>query len=190
MKPFTEFLMETRPKYEFVIRIANCDLAETKSKLESSLAMYVVESIGTPRRLPIQEHADFPHQGPCEVAIVEVTLKYPTITNQIRQIVAEKLNIPSQTVVVRTKNEEAMREPQPAPKKDKNGSVLTNPDLETENHQALVGNKRVDSTLKELQSIKLDFAARGEVPKEINMPQGVKSPIGSTQNKITSPKGR
>lgn len=190
MKPFTEFLMETRPKYDFVIRMANCDISDAKAKLESALAMYVVESLSAARRLPIQEHTDFPGQGPCEVNVMEVTLKYPTITDQIKQIIAEKLNIPAKTIVVRTKQEEALREPQPAPKKDKNGSVLTNPELETESGQSLVGDSRVDSMLKELQSMKHDFAVKPESAKTVNMPQGVKSPVGSNQNKIPSPKGK
>lgn len=190
MKPFTEFLMDVKPKYEFTIRMANCEAADLKARLESALSIYVVESVSGPKRLPIQEHADFPGKGACEVQVMEVTLKYPTITPQIRQLVAEKLDIPAGMVVVRTKKEEALREPMASPTKDKNGSILTNPNLEAESAQELVGASRATGLLKELQSIKMELAAKGETAKSVDMPQGTKSPVGSNQNKIPSPKGK
>jgi hypothetical protein len=190
MKPFTEFLMDVRPKYEFTIRMANCETTDLKTRLESALGIYVVESVTEPKRLPIQEHADFPGKGACEVQIIEVTLKYPTITPQIRQLVAEKLNIPAGMIVVRTKKEEALREPMAASPKDKNGSILTNPGLEAESAQELVGLNRALGLLKELQSIKFELASKGDTDKSIDMPQGTKSPVGSNQNKIPGLKGK
>lgn len=184
--------METRPLYEFVIRMANCDVKDCAERIKSALSMYVVEAVSSPRRMPIQEHADFPQQGPCEVQIVEVTLKYPTITDQVRAIIAEKCGMSANSVVVRTKFEESQREPQAAPKKDKNGSVLTNPDISVESGQHLVGSSRAESMLKSLQPMtrKFEFAAQGEKSKSAEMPQGTKSPVGSTQNKLPSPKGK
>lgn len=190
MKPFTEFLMDVKPKYEFTVRMANCKATDLKARLESALVVYVVEGVSGPKRLPIQEHADFPGRGACEVQIMEVTLKYPTITPQIRQLIAEKLDIPANMVVVRTKKEEALLEPMALPAKDKNGSVLTNPKLDAESGQDVVGTSRASNLLKQLQSIKIDLAAKGETAKHVEMPQGTKSPVGSTQNKIPSPKGR
>jgi len=190
MKSFTEFLMNVKPKYEFIIRLANSETTDLKSKVERALNMYVVESVSGPKRLPIQEHIDFPGKGACEVQVMEVTLKYPTITPQIRQLVAEKLDISAGLVVVRTKKEEALREPMTPPVKDKNGSVLTNSNLESDSAQQLVSDNRVTNLLKELQSIKIELAAKGETVKSIDMPQGTKSPVGSTQNKIPTPKGK
>jgi hypothetical protein len=189
MKHFTEYLMEIRPLYEFVIRIAGCDLdADGKQRIESALSMYVVENISAARRLPIQEHADFAGMGPCEVHMIDVTVKYPTITEQIRTTVAQALNLPLRSVCVRTRLEEQQREPMAAPKKAKDGSVLTEPNLESESAQDLVGSRRTESMLKQLQTRQYEFAEKMEKARDTLMPQGTLSPVGSTRNKIPSPR--
>jgi hypothetical protein len=116
---------------------------------------------------------------------------YPTITDQIRQLIAERLHISAKNVIVRTKLEESQREAKPIePRKAKDGSIISHPDMETESAHHLVGNQRVDSMLKELQSRKYEFAAKGETASAVNMPVNTKSPVGSSQNKIPSPKGK
>ena len=192
MKAFTEYLAELNRKYEFVVRVANCSTEGSLSEnIKGALAQYKVESVGSARRLPIQEHQEFPGLGPCEVHLVEVTVVYPTITDQIRQLIAERLHISAKNVIVRTKLEESQREAKPIePRKAKDGSIISNPDMETESAHHLVGNQRVDSMLKELQSRKYEFAAKGETAPAVNMPVNTKSPVGSSQNKIPSPKGK
>ena len=181
--------MEIRPLYEFVIRVAGCDLdADGRQRIESALAMYVVEKIGSARRLPIQEHADFAGMGPCEVHMIDVTVKYPTITEQIRTTVAQALNVPLRSVCVRTRLEEQQREPMPAPKKAADGSVLTEPGLDAVSAQELVGQQRTESMLKQLQTRQYEFAEKMSKANEKLMPQGTLSPVGSTRNKIPSPR--
>lgn len=192
MKPFTQYMFEMDRKYEFVVRIAGCDMNEDmKSKIQHALNMYVVENMGAAKRLPVQEYREFAGMGPCEVHMFEVTLKYPTITPQIRQIVAEKLNIAAKQIVVRTRLEEDNYNFVPAePSKAKDGSILSNPNLEAESAQAVVGHQRIDSMLKELQSRKFEFAKQSETAKSVDMPQGEKSPVGSNPVKKPTPKGK
>jgi len=192
MKPFTQYMAEMNRKYEFVIRIAGCEMTEdTKSKINSALGMYVVETMGTAKRLPIQEHNDFVGLGPCEVHMFEVTLKYPTITPQIRQLVSEKLNISAKNVVVRTRLEEDQFDFVPAePKKASDGSLLNNPDLEATSGQDLVGDHRSMGMIKDLQSRNYEFAAKGEVSKPADMPQNNTSPVGSRPVSKPTAKGR
>ena len=191
MRPFTEYLAELNPKYEFHIRVAGCEAEQLKEKIESALAMYKVESVGSIKRLPIQEHSDFLGMGPCEVHMVEVALRYPTITDQVKHIVAEKLEVSARQVCVRTKREELLHENRPAePIKAKDGSVLSNPDMETENAHDLVGTQRTESMLKELESRKYEIAAEGETAKTVDMPQGRLSPVGSTKINKPSIKGK
>lgn len=191
MKPFTQYMFEMDRKYEFVVRIAECDMNEDmKTRVKNALNMYVVENMGAAKRLPVQEYKEFAGMGPCEVHMFEVTLKYPTITPQIRQLVAEKLGIAAKQIVVRTRLEEDNYNFTPAePRKAQDGSILSNPDLEAESAQAVVGNQRIDSMLKELQSRKFEFAKQGEVAKSVDMPQNVKSPVGSNPVKKPTPKG-
>jgi len=191
MKPFADYLMTMNPRYEFVVRVAKCDINEDqRNSIQSGLSMYVVKNFGAAKRLPVKEHADFVGLGPCEVHVMEVTLKYPTITDQLRQIVAERLGISASQVVVRTRREDEAHEAAPVEPKKKSGSILANPELEAESGQDLVGQNRIDSMLKELQSRRQEFAAKTDMAKPVNMPQNTKSPVGSTQNKIPSPKGK
>jgi hypothetical protein len=175
--------------YEFNVKLAGCDMTtEMKDRWKSALEAYSVESIGKYKRLPIQEHADFPSHGPCECNMLEVAVKYPVVTDQLAQIIAEKLGIARNSVIVRTRGQEENMVPTAEPKKSKDGSVLTNPELEAaDGAQALVGQSRKDSMLKELETRKYEFAAKADTAKAPDMPPGNKSPVGSTQNKIPTP---
>lgn len=190
MKPFTQYLQELNHNYDFSIKIAGCDLTtELQERLKSALAIYALESMGKPKSLPIQEHVDFPGQGPMECNMIDVCVKYPVISDQLAQVVAEKLSIPRKNVIVRTKGqEEAAANPAAGPVKAKDGSVLNNPELEsTPGAQELVGELRKESMLKELQSRKYEFDAAAPMAKVEKVAYGTTSPVGSTQNKITSP---
>jgi hypothetical protein len=189
MKPFTQYLQEMNRIYEFSIKLAGCDMTtEMKDRLKSALETYSVESIGKYKRLPIQEHADFPGHGPCECNMLEVAVKYPVVTDQVAQLIAEKLGIPKNSVIVRTRGQEENMVPMAEPKKSKDGSVLNNPELEAaEGAQALVGQSRKDSMLKELETRKYEFETKAPIVKSPELPQGNKSPVGSMQNKIPTP---
>lgn len=169
MKPFTEYLINLKPVYEFVVRIAGCEdfNEDMRKRVHAKLDAYVVENFGTVKRLPIKEHADFPALGPCEVNMMEITLKYPVITDQLRQVIAESLGLAASSVMVRTRLEEANHEPVAAPKKAKDGSVLNNPVIESDSAQDIAGQKRVDSMLKDLSSRtrKFEFASKEQAPK-------------------------
>jgi len=166
MKPFTEYFAHSKPRYEFTVRIANCDFtSDMKSRLESGLGAYVVESIGAAKRLPVKEYVEFAGIGPCDVHLIEVAVRYPVVSDQIRQIVAERLGIAARQVFVRSMGEEQNFVPVAEPKKAKDGSVLSNPDLEATSGQSLVGQSRVDSMLKELQSRRHEIAGKAEKGK-------------------------
>lgn len=192
MKPFTEYLIDMRPKYEFVVRVAGCDtVTEMQERVRASLGMYVVENITAAKRLPIQEHRDFPTLGACEVHMFTVELRYPTITEQVAQVVSNSLNISRKNVCVRTQREDAMREAVAVePKTARDGSILNNPELEAESAQNLVGKNRVDSMLKELETRRYEFAEQAKHATAADAPQGTQSPVGSTKNKIPSIRGK
>ena len=193
MKPFTQYLYHTQKIYEFRIKLAEVEMSEDNlARIKNALEAYCVESMGKPRRLPIQEHRDFPKMGPCECHVIDIVLKYPTTTEQLIHIVAERALLEKGRVCVYTKddfeqqvaiNSEAVRtEP-----------LLTDPTLEDEaGAQALVGQSRVGSFLKELEknkTSKYEIAGKEKADGTTtdSLPQGTKSPVGSSQNKIPSP---
>jgi hypothetical protein len=189
MKPFTQYLLEKNRIYEFNVKLAGCDMtSEMKDRLKSALEVYAVESIGKYKRLPIQEHADFPGLGPCECNMLEVAVKYPVVTDQVAQLISEKLRIPRHSVIVRTRGQEENMAPIAEPKKSKDGAVLTNPELEAASGaQELVGKSRVDSMLKELETRKNEFVNQAPIVKTAELPQGNTSPVGSVKNKSSNP---
>ena len=70
MKTFSQYLYHTQKTYEFRIKVANVDVSEANlAAIKNALDAYGVESIGKPKRLPIQQHVDFPKMGPCECLV-------------------------------------------------------------------------------------------------------------------------
>jgi hypothetical protein len=101
MKNFLKYLSEVQKTYEFRIKIANCDPKDKLDGLKVGLAEYAVESVGTPKRLPIKANdIDFPSIPNCEVFLMDAVLKYPVNDAKLRAIVAERLGCPIANVVV------------------------------------------------------------------------------------------
>jgi hypothetical protein len=191
MKTFTQYLYHTQKVYEFRIKLAEVELDDNNlARIKSALDAYGVENISKPKRLPIQNHRDFPKLGPCECHTVDISLKYPTTTEQLQHIVAERAMLDKGKVLVYNKDQYdqmvAAEEP------GKPGSILIDPKLvDTPNSQELVGQTRVGSLIKELMKEKTDkFEIAGKDKTNLvttdSLPQGVKSPVGSNQNKIPS----
>jgi len=163
MKSFTDYFTNNQKRYEFTVRLANCDFNnDMKKNMERGLSAYVVETIGAAKRLPITEHSEFPGLGACDVHMFQVAVKYPVVSDQIRQTVAESLKISARQVFVRSIGEEANFAKSAEPKKAADGSVLNNPELEAESGQAMVGNSRIESMLKELQTRRYEIAGKAE----------------------------
>lgn len=193
MKPFTQYLYHTQKTYEFRVKVAEVEMTEDNlARIKNALEAYGVESMGKPKRLPIQEHTDFPKMGPCECHIIDIGLKYPTTTEQLQHIVAERAMLNKGSVCVYTKEQyEQKVVTEPAP--EKKGPVLTDPNLEDQpGAQELVGQARVGSFIKELMKNKeTKFEIAGKEKADATgldtLPLGTKSPVGSNQNKIPSP---
>lgn len=196
MKNFTSYLQDAyiNKLYEFRVKIAAHEVtSDVKGKIERALEAFQVESVSSPKRLPIQEHTDFPNLGPCDCYVIEVALRYPTISEQVRQFIFERASIPLHCIIVRSlKEEESLADVQ-----EHDGPILNNPDLGGASGQDSVGEKRIGSLLKELETHKYEIAgddtsvggekqaSYGKTSNEL--PQGTSSPVGTNQNKIPSP---
>jgi hypothetical protein len=200
MKTFLQYLGETQKTYEFKVKIANIDPKDHIESLKTTLEAYAVESISTPKRLPIMENnIDFPNMKNCEIHVFEIALKYPVNTSQLRELISERFKTPLSQVFVTPSNnpEELWRNNEGELREYVQGEdVLTKPLPEATADQKAAGKAYAEkeTILKELNKApKFEISGTASTdPKTLNdVPTGDLSPMGSTKNKIPSPvKGR
>lgn len=196
MKAFQEYLYDSKKKYEFRIKVVGADALDkgAAGRIKQALEAFEVDTITAPRSVPVQEHREFPKMGPCEASIIDVTLTYPTIAPQVRQLVSERAGINAECVCVYTKAGEEYNEEFEAYGKDHEGALLDEEQLkDVPGGQSLVGPGRLTGLLKELETRKYEVAgsdntiggvanpAHGKTTNDL--PTGDKSPVGG-QNKI------
>jgi len=208
MKNFLQYLSEVQKTYEFRIKIANCDPKDKLDGLKVGLTKYAVESVSAPKSLPIKANdIDFPSIPNCEVFLMDAVLKYPVNDAQLRVIVAERLGCSlAQVVVVPKYNpEEIWRwnvDGESELKEFKQGDaelIKPLPEATADQKAASKAYSEAGTILKELNTpSKFEIAgddetvggekdpAFGKTLQQI--PTGDKSPVGSTKNKIPSPK--
>ena len=191
MKPFHDYIYQMNKVYEYRVKIAGTNpRGEVMERIKNAVDAYEIATVTAPKSMPIQEHRDFPKMGPCECWTFEIGVKYPTTANQIRQLIKERAGINADCVCVYGKNEYDFNEEFEAHGKDHEGALLEQPDLKAEEGgQELAGQSRRDSLLKELGARTYEFAAKSDASgKTTNAtPADTKSPVGSTQNKISTP---
>jgi hypothetical protein len=188
LKSFQSYMYEAKKVYEFRIKICQHDMINKQAtdRLRSALEAYQLETISAVKRLPIQEHRDFPKMGPCECYVIDVGLNYPTIAAQVRQLVAERAGINAECVCVYPLNQDVYNEEFEAHGKDHEGAVLTDSELkDAPGAQELAGQVRVGSLLKELESLKFEYAATEKSAGVQGSDKiGTTSPVGTNKNKL------
>jgi len=204
MQKFQDYFYNARKPYEFRIKIANMDInkADVMEAIKNALDAYEVETITAPKRLPVQEHRDFGKLGPCEVHVIDVVLNYPTIAEQVRQLVINRALVPNYCICVETmgqaQNEDLVNETILA-QAEGEGAILEKTELPTvEDAQETAGQKRVDSLLKELMAEPMSQAyeiagtdttvggdKQSSYAKTTNdLPMGDVAPVGTKQNYV------
>jgi hypothetical protein len=201
MKNFLNYLAENQKTYEFRVKIANFDPNERMDQIKSALEAYAVESVSTPKRLPIMESdIDFPNIQNCQIYLLDAVLKYPCNNDQVRAVIAERANIPAANVFVVPKNhpEELWRWNESGDsdlREFKQGESVLDKPYEDNPAAKKAGDDYAsfNSILKELSTPKEDIAeGKDDTPESNNgkttneLPQGTASPVGSKQNKIPS----
>jgi len=199
---FQNYFYNSKKLYEFRIKLANCDCSkELQEAIKNALDAYEVETITAPKRLPIQEHRDFGKLGPCEVHHIDVALNYPTIAEQVRQLVINRSMVPSEKVCVYTLNQALQEEQVEATiiAQGDGGPIIENPELAAVDQGDIAGQKRVDSLLKELSKTSLlsraydvdgtDTTIGGDKQSSYgkttnDLPMGDMAPVGSKQNTV------
>ena len=202
MKPFQTYIFELSKLSEFRIKVGNVNPADHMDRIKDALNAWQLESISPVKSLPIQEHREFPQWGgACECWQFDVKVAYPTNTVAIRQLIKERAQINPDWISVRNLHEAEYTNEAEMAGKDHEGALLNVEDLggSTEG-QSLVGQVRIGSLLKELESRQFEIAGSdttiggdtqpsyGKTTNEV--PQGNVDPVGSKQNKIyRKPKG-
>ena len=164
MKNFLNYLSDAQKTYEFKIKVANTDPTGSVALLKTALAAYAVENITTPKSLPIMENSlDFPAIKNCEVYVMEVTLKYPVMADQLRELVARTLGAPHSYVVAIPAGhpEELWRNNEGELREYVQGeNVLTQPLPNASEDQKAASKfySEAGSILKELKPVKYDIA--------------------------------
>jgi len=203
-KSFKEYLLESKQNYDFKIKIVGDISKDDADKIKSSLVRFKVESFSEGKRTPIQKtQIDFPDVENTQVTIFDVSLAYPATSNQIRDLVADTLNITHSEVKIRSTKEQ--EEDEINSKYDQNnlsGEATLGKPYEKSDHQALVGDKHTMELLKELGKTKKtgtqytgvnDKILAKKTPCEktktskTNKVTKAISPVGSKQNKIPDP---
>ena len=205
MKNLHDYIAERNSNYSFRIKVAKQNPKDIMEEIKNALDAYELVDITTPKSLPVQEHREFPKWGPCECWQFEATVSYPTTGVQIAQLLKERTGMQAEWVCVYGKQQADDNDAFEAYGKDHEGSLLLDGELkDVAGAQDLVGNRRKDSLLKELeeQSPKLTGFKEPELTSTRasektkaaqttnQLPQGTKSPVGSQQNKLPQVKGK
>lgn len=200
MKSFKEYLIESKQTYDFKIKIAGECPDDCADKIKEALAQFDCATCSSGKRTPIQEsQVDFPELRNVEVTVFETSLNYPTTSEQIRNLVADKLNVSQTNIRVRNPAEEAEQEIN-----EQETEQVLGKDYPKENNQHLVGEKHTMSLLKELGKNKKTLeqykgvndkilAKKSPVEKtaasKVDKKSGSASPIGSKQVSKPTAKG-
>lgn len=173
MKSFTEYLTESKKRYDFRIKIAGDMSAEQEDNMKRLLGRFTNENTLTgfkKSKTPIQAvPLDFPQVKNCEVNIYEVTLDFPTTQHELTEYLATELGIGKQHLVVRRPGEPS--EDYQTPAEEREGALLSDPDYKeapNARFEDYYGDKYNTGFVKELNDIlKLQRKERGEeIPTE------------------------
>jgi len=202
MKPYKEYLAESRKTFNFRVRIADCDLTpEVNEKIESALAAFDLVDKTAAKRLPPQRRPEFYQMGPVECHQFEITVNYPANPEGVRNIISQGAGISAQKIFVTLPNAEPAMYNEKSSTED--SPVLTKEELPSTNGQDHVGDKKVGSFLKELEKAKHggeqykginDEILAKSVPQEKaakttnDSPQNNRSPVTDSGAKATNKK--
>jgi hypothetical protein len=206
MKSLHDYIAERNSNYAFRIKVAKQNPKDIMEEIKNALDAYELVDITVPKSMPVQEHREFPKWGACECWQFEATVAYPTTSVQIAQLLKERTGMQAEWVCVYGKQQADQNDYAEAYGKDHTGALLLDGELkDVPGGQDLVGDKRKDSLLKELDAqspkltalksndelVKTSSKERTKAAQTTNsLPQGTRSPVGSQQNKLPSIKGK
>ena len=187
MKPFKEYLTESKKTYKFKVRVAG-ELPENfADQLDRAMTKFDTVSISTGKKTPITEKPlDFPQLSNCEVTHYDVEVNYPVTAFVLEQYLVDCCSVNHSNIIVRGEGDPVeLQQMEVADEKAPYEPLLNTEDMGGESAQDKVATNRTMDLLKELEVARkeraidpVDGIKPGE-SKDISNEQNIKSPIGS-----------
>ena len=106
MSTFTHYLTESAKSCDYKIKIAGQPKDIDATRLETALAKFEVAKMSAGKSTPIQSlPLDFPQCKNESVTIFDVTTNYPASVREMKEYLADYMNISPAMIVVRKPNE-------------------------------------------------------------------------------------
>ena len=106
MSTFKQYLTESAKSYDYKIKVAGAPKDIDKTRLETSLKKFELAKMSAGKTTPIQKlPLDFPQLSNESVTIFDVTTNYPASVREMKEYIADYMNISPACVVVRKPNE-------------------------------------------------------------------------------------
>lgn len=196
MKSFAQYLIESKQTYNYRLKFAGDVAPELMDKFQKQLEEFDVVSFSGPKTTPVQKQlADFPNVNNDRMTFVDVTFNYPAFPPQMYQIWELLGQDPNKFLMQDLVYAERMDDERETQEKESK-NLLTDTDFPATNKEqaALKDDYGTDpynhAVLK--NAYRSDFTvAGGKTPPATtsnDFPQGVKSPVGTNQNKLPKPK--
>lgn len=188
-----QYITEDKQTYDFKIKIAGIEVNnDVLDRIEHALNTFEIASMSKPKNLPIVEkNLDFPAFANCEVSLIQVSLNYPCTDAQIRDALNHQARLPLENIRVIPKNqpEELLRDKtaEDETSNKKYEPILTKDLEEVSGGQELVGTQRVENLLKELETRRVELAAKDSATtgKTTNsIPQYINSPVAKNSHSV------
>lgn len=168
MKNLSAYFHETQKLYEFRIKMAHIEpKGEVLDRIKNALNAFCVELVSPIKRLPIKEHWEFANEGACECYVIDISVRYPSIPGQLRQLIGERAGINASWINVKTMTE-ALNEELAYEQADENEAsktaLLSTAELggvASNDAQQLVGQNRLTGLIKELSANTRKFEIQG-----------------------------
>lgn len=106
MSTFKDYLTESAKSYDYKIKVAGAPKDIDKTRLETALQKFELAKMSAGKTTPIQKlPLDFPQLSNESVTIFDVTTNYPASVREMKEYIADYMNISPACVVVRKPNE-------------------------------------------------------------------------------------
>lgn len=181
MKKFTDYLTESTKTYKFRVTVAGDVGSEQADKLKAAAERFAVVKMSTPKRLPIQNHPEFPGAGPTEITLIDLEVKYPATTEQLESVIKASGAFGGMQFNIKTDIQAANTVPVETSEKP----LLTQEELKAEDAKSLYTDQQIEDLMAEFKKMATEYGGpKGERSKTTNdLPQGNKSTLGNSAPK-------
>lgn len=210
MKNLTQYLMESEKEYRFRIKLATEPSADMMALLEKSMVKFGLKSLTEPKKTIIQSKPmDFANLSNTELWIMDGVCSYPVTSQILEQFISTVIRVPMNEVrvigpdhpgevdqdalVADREKMEAAKTPEEkmAASKLMDSEYKDAPKINTKDFYGDDYNKklvqRVKETIKDRSMVKYAKDPKVEVPPKELDKGGVRSPVGSVQNRLPDP---